>query len=117
MRILITGVGGPTPRSVARSLKRHWSGANPVLYGTDTNTRASGLYDRELYEETRVVPPASATGYWNAIEKLVREWKVDFALIQPEAEVIKWAERNESSGLPCPALGPSSTLAKALTDN
>jgi carbamoyl-phosphate synthase large subunit len=101
---------------VARSLKRYWAGASPLLYGTDTNPRASGLYDRELYEETRVVPPASATGYWNAIERLVREWKVDFALIQPEAEVIKWAGQSESAGLPCPTLVPSSALAKALTD-
>lgn len=37
MNILITGIGGPSPRSVARSLKFHSKFNDINLFGTDAN--------------------------------------------------------------------------------
>jgi carbamoyl-phosphate synthase large subunit len=48
MNILITGVGGPTPRSIARSLRLSPIYKEATLIGTDINPLAHGLYQNEL---------------------------------------------------------------------
>ena len=50
MNILISGVGGPTPRSIARSIKISKYADTVKMYGTDVNPIAYGLYENELYE-------------------------------------------------------------------
>ena len=47
MNILISGVGGPTPRSIARSIKISKYADTVKMYGTDVNPIAYGLYENE----------------------------------------------------------------------
>jgi carbamoyl-phosphate synthase large subunit len=114
--LLITGIGGPTPRSLARALRWHSRYREYRLIGTDINPHARDLYDRELYDRTLLVPPAGHAEYWPALERLIAEEQIEIALVQPELEVLAWAARAEAGGLPCKALLPSHALALALTD-
>lgn len=57
MKILMTGVGGPTPRSFASALKSYSSKYRDVsLIATDSNPLAIGLYQPHLFEKSFVVP-------------------------------------------------------------
>jgi len=115
MNILITGVGGPTPRSIARSLKFSKRFGATKLYGTDINPLAHGLYQKELYEKTHVIPRADDIAYWDVVEKIIRKYKIDLALVHPELEVDIWSERQAMGlDLPCKALLPFSPLVKLL---
>lgn len=115
--ILITGVGGPTPRSVARSLLRHAPSTKVVLHGTDINPRAHGLYERDLYRSTALAPRASSPDYWPFMAALVREKSIAAALVMPELEVLEWSRRLAAGGaLPCKALLPDLRLAECLVD-
>lgn len=116
MKILINGIGGPTPRSIARSLRWYSRYQQYEFVGTDINPYARDLYDYSLYNKTFIVPPAGHPDYWEAIEKIVREEGIKLALVQPELEVLAWAKRADTDTLPCPALLPDFQLAKVLTD-
>lgn len=116
MRILINGVGGPTPASVAVSLKRFSRFADCWILGVDANPLATGLYRHELFDKTAVVPPASSDDYWPVIDELVQSNAIDLALVQPEVEVVKWCQRQRDESLPCKALLPDYELARLLVD-
>ncbi len=117
MRILITGVGGPTPRSIARSLRWYSRYARYELIGTDINPHARDLYDETLYNKTYLVPPAGHPDYWPALEGILENHQIDIALIQPEKEVLAWSERaSEGSSFPCKVLLPDYQLAQLLVD-
>jgi carbamoyl-phosphate synthase large subunit len=91
MNILITGVGGPTPRSFAISLKKYSHYKNFRIVGTDINPLAIGLYQKELFDESYIVPRASDENYWNVIDEIVRKENIEIAVINPELEVIEWS--------------------------
>lgn len=116
MKILITGVGGPTPRSFALSLKNFSSYDDFEFIATDINPLSIGLYQNELFEKSYLVPRANAPGYWNRIEKIISENAIDYAVILPELEVIEWSKRKMSEKLPCPAFIPDFELARVLVD-
>lgn len=116
MRILINGIGGPSPRSIAKSLKYYGKYTKYELFGTDINKYAHDLYDRKLYDKTFLIPPAKSPDYWPAIERIIQDHQIDVALVQPELEVLEWAKRAENNPLPCKSLIPELTLAKALYD-
>lgn len=116
MRILINGVGGPTPASVAVSLKRFSRFTDCWILGVDANPLATGLYRPELFDKTAVVPPASSPDYWTAMERLVQANAIDLALVQPEVEVVEWSRRQRDGRLPCKALLPEYDLARLLVD-
>lgn len=116
MKILITGVGGPTPRSFAISLKKYSKFKDATLIGTDINPFSIGLYQRELFEKSYVVPSASSAGYWSAIETIIKENSIDIAIILPELEVMEWSKRKEKNALPCKALIPDYSMADLLVD-
>ena len=59
MKILITGVGGPTPRSFAISLKKYSTYANYEFIATDINPLSIGLYQKDLFKKSYVIPKAS----------------------------------------------------------
>src|SRR5690606_9358170 len=111
--ILITGVGGPSPKSVARSLK-YYSKLDVKLYGTDSNKYAYGLYDKNLYEETFLVPRVDNNNYWNVMNRIIEENKIEFAIILPELEVIEWSKKSETDALPCKILLPEYKFAQAV---
>jgi carbamoyl-phosphate synthase large subunit len=116
MKILITGVGGPTPRSFAISLKEYSRYANFEFIATDINPLAIGLYQQELFKKSFIVPAASHANYWDEIEKIVQENNIEFAVIQPELEVLEWSKKQEEGKLPCKVLLPDFELAKLLVD-
>ena len=116
MNILITGVGGPTPRSFAIALKKYSQFRDSTLVGTDTNPLSIGLYQRDLFESTYVIPPATSPEYWSSIQRVVKENSIEVAVILPELEVIEWSRKMEDDTIPCKALIPDFSLAKLLVD-
>lgn len=114
MNILITGVGGPSPKSVARSLKFHSQLKDVKLFGTDSNKYAYGLYDKGLYEKTFLVPRVDSNDYWQKFEKIVSENEIEFAVILPELEVLEWSKRKDTYELPCKVLLPDYKFAKSV---
>jgi len=94
MNILITGVGGPTPRSFVRAVKLsdNTIAKKTRFIGVDCNPLAYGLYDKELFDSCHVVPRADSEFYWPSINRIVEKEKIDAAVILPEVEVLEWAE-------------------------
>jgi hypothetical protein len=116
MRILITGVGGPTPRSFAIALKKYSRYKVYELIATDINPLAIGLYQTELFSKSYLVPKCTDINYWVKIEDIIKQHKIDMAVVLPELEVLEWSKRAEEGKLPCKALLPGSIIAKLLVD-
>ncbi len=116
MKILMTGVGGPTPRSFAIGLKKYSKYTNYEIIATDINPLSIGLYQKDLFDKSYIVPRATDAAYWPAIEKIVLENKIDVAVILPELEVMEWSKRKEAGKLPCKAFLPASSIAALLVD-
>lgn len=117
MNIFISGVGGPTTRSVARSIKISKYGKKAQLYGTDINPFSYGLYESDIYDKAILVPNTKAEGYWDTIERFIEENEIEFAMIQPEQAVLEWSVHKEKGmKWPCKALLPEVGLVKALMD-
>ena len=116
IKILINGVGGPTPRSIARSLHRY-SDLEITLIGTDVNPLAYGLYEDDLYFKTYVIPPAGDKDYWPTIQRLVEKHDIDMAIVQPEQEVLEWTRfKAEGNEWPCKVLLPDYSVVQNLVD-
>ena len=116
MKILITGVGGPTPRSFAISLQKYSIYANYEFIATDINPLSIGLYQKDLFKKSYVIPKASDVNYWEVIESIIKENNIDYAIVLPELEVIEWSKRQEEGKLPCKVLLPDLVLAELLVD-
>jgi hypothetical protein len=116
MKVLITGIGGPTPRSFAISLLNYSSYAKFEFIGTDVNPLSIGLYQKDLFKKSYIVPPASASNYWEVIEKIIKTNNIEYAVILPELEVIEWSKRKDVGKLPCKVLLPDSSIAELLVD-
>jgi len=116
MKILITGVGGPTPRSFAIALKKYSFYKRFELIGTDINPLSIGLYQNELFNKTIVVPTATSANYWSTMETIIKENQIEMAIILPELEVMEWSKRKETQSLPCKALIPDFSMADLLVD-
>ena len=95
--ILVTGVGGPTPRSFVRAVKLDNEKNDGFRFiGVDCNPLAYGLYDRELFDKSFVVPRADSPDYWDTINQIVKEETIEGAVILPEVEVLEWAKNSSS---------------------
>lgn len=106
-KLLITGVGGPTPRSLAYGLKLANSLYSEIsLVGTDSNPLAFGLYNKELFDSTYLIPKAEDPEYWPSIEKIIQDESITGAIILPEHEVLEWAKRQKHQALPVPSIIP-----------
>lgn len=93
MNILVTGVGGPTPRSFVRAIKLSESDhvKSYRFIGVDCNPLAYGLYDNSLFDVSYVVPRADDKNYWQVINDIIEKESIDAAIILPEEEVLEWA--------------------------
>jgi carbamoyl-phosphate synthase large subunit len=116
MNILINGVGGPTPRSIARTIRQYCQFENVKLIGTDINPVAYGLYEDDLYDQTYLVPPAGHPDYWPAIEEIIEKHNISLALVHPEQEVMAWSKRMEDDKTPCKVMLPSHSMSELLVD-
>lgn len=115
MNILINGVGGPTPRNLAKSLKKYSKMGEYRLIGTDINKYSIGLYQPELFDKSYVIPRASADDYWETIERIIEADEIEYAMVQPELEVLEWSRRlKEQGNLPCRSLIPNYELTQVL---
>ncbi len=113
MNILITGIGGPTPRSIAKRVRQLYP--DSTIVGVDANRKAIGFYISGLTDVRLVVPRADHPDYWQSIKNVIREYAIDFAFIQPELEVIQWGLFREKTGhYPCPTFIPPLALAQTL---
>lgn len=116
MNILITGVGGPTPRSFAYSLKEYSSFADYRLIAMDINPLAIGLYQKDVFDQSYLIPRAGEAGYWETIHQIIETERINVAVIQPEAEVLEWSRYQQKYPLPCPVILPQYDLATMLVD-
>lgn len=116
MKILVTGVGGPTPRSIVSVLRRAYPNARVV--GVDCDSRALGFFMPGLLDERYVIPrTADAGAYFQAIKKILVRENIDLAIVQPESEVLAWGQYYERyKSYPCPVVLPPLSHSQALVD-
>ena len=113
--ILITGIGGLTPRSIAKRIRE--IRPNYRLIGCDVDPKAMGFFMHGLLDNYYIVPKCDNKEYFKVINKIVEKEKIDYAFVQPESEIVKWAEYYELNGkYPCPVLMGSKILSASLKD-
>ena len=113
--ILVTGIGGLTPRSIATIIKRNHP--DYKLIGIDINKRAVGFFMEGLLDEYYVCPRCTSGEYFPWIEKLVRERNIDYAFVQPESEIVEWGDYYDKHGnYPCPVFMGCKKLSVSLKD-
>jgi carbamoyl-phosphate synthase large subunit len=116
LNVLITGVGGPTPRSFARAIKEIGNYADYRLIATDIHPYAVGLYQTQLFEKSYLTPKSADAGYWDVMEKIIASEQIDIAVILPETEVLAWCRRQAQGTLPCKALIPPQAAVDKMLD-
>ena len=116
--ILITGIGGLTPRSIATIIKKKHP--DYKLIGCDVDKKAIGFFmktkdGRKLIDEYFIAPRCDSSGYFPWIEKLVTEKKVDYAFVEPESEIVEWGRYFEiHRKYPCPTFMGSRLLSESF---
>lgn len=113
--LLITGIGGLTPRSLTRIIReRH---PDYHLIGIDVNVKAVGFFMQGLLDEHFVCPRCSDPAYFPWLEHLVEEKNIDYAFVQPESEIVAWSDYYEKNGrYPCPVFMGAKALNVSLRD-
>jgi hypothetical protein len=118
MNILVTGVGGPTPRSFVRAVKmsksRDMEGVRFI--GVDCNPLSYGLYDNTMFAKTYLVPRADQKGYWQRIIEIVDCESIDAAVVLPEVEVLEWSQNQSNLKGKVKTHLPDPDLATALVN-
>lgn len=113
--ILITGIGGLTPRSIAKVIRKNHP--DYKIIGCDIEKKAVGFFMKELLDEYYVCPKCTSEEYFPWIEKLVSKKNIDYAFVQPESEIVEWADYYEKNGkYPCPTFMGSKILSVSLKD-
>lgn len=113
--VLITGIGGLTPRSIAKNIrKKH---PDYKLIGCDVNNKAVGFFIGGLLDKYAVCPRCDSPEYFPWMEQFVSENGIEYAFVQPESEIVAWAEYYEKNGrYPCPVFMGSKLLSVSLKD-
>jgi carbamoyl-phosphate synthase large subunit len=114
MNFLFSGIGGPTPLGVAKSVKLAFPDVR--LIGVDGSRWSASLYDSDIFDQTYQIELGNSDIYWDVIENIIDIEKIDFAFIIPEKEVIIWSQRQKNGNLPCPTLVPDINLALLCFD-
>lgn len=113
--ILVTGIGGLTPRSLAGIIRENHP--DYKIIGCDVNKKAVGFFMKGLVDEYFVCPRCDAPEYFPWMEKLISEKHIDYAFVQPEAEIVVWGDYFEKNGkYPCPVFMGSKKLSVSLKD-
>ena len=74
--ILVTGIGGLTPRSIAGIIKENHPDYR--IIGCDIEKKAVGFFIKGLVDEYYVCPRCTATEYFPWLEKLVAQKHIDY---------------------------------------
>lgn len=113
--ILVTGIGGLTPRSITGIIRENHP--DYKIIGCDINKKAVGFFMNNLVDEYYVCPKCTDPSYFDWIEKLVEEKKIDYAFVQPESEIVEWGDYfNRHGKYPCPVFMGSKLLSESLKD-
>ena len=117
MNILITGVGGPTVRSITKSIRMSDKLGQLTIIGVDANPYCHGLYEKGMYDASYTVPKAHESNYWRSIKDIVEKHSIDIAIVQPEKEVIGWSKyRQEGNHYPCKVFLSNADLNAVLVN-
>lgn len=115
MNILVNGIGGPTPRSIAKQLRIKYPESK--IIGIDCNPQALGFYMDNLIDKSYLIPKVSNIEYWNVLNEIIEKEAIDFAFVQPEAEVLAWGKYfKDNDSYPCPTIIPPLEYTENLMD-
>lgn len=113
--ILITGIGGLTPRSIAKVIRKNHADYN--IIGCDIEKKAVGFFMNGLLDRYYVCPKCNSENYFPWIEKLVSKHHIDCAFVEPEKEIVEWAKYYEKNGrYPCPTFMAGTLFSVSLKD-
>lgn len=118
--ILITGIGGLTPRSIATIIRENHPDYR--LIGCDVENKAMGFFmktkdGRKLIDKYYVAPRCDNPDYFRFIERIVSENMIDYAFVQPEAEIVEWGKYYDDHGqFPVPVFMGRKLLSESLRD-
>ncbi len=113
--ILVTGIGGLTPRSITKIIRKNHP--DYKIIGCDIDKKAIGFFINGLLDDYYVCPKCTADEYFLWIENLVTDKHIDYAFVQPESEIVAWGHYYEIHGkYPCPVFMGSKLLSKSLKD-
>lgn len=113
--ILVTGIGGLTPRSITTVIRKNHPDYR--IIGCDIDKKAMGFFMKGLVDQYYVCPRCTSPEYFPWIENLVNKEKIDYAFVQPESEIVEWGEYFEKHGkYPCPVFMGSKLLSESLRD-
>jgi Biotin carboxylase len=113
--ILVTGIGGLTPRSITKRIRENHPDYR--LIGCDIEKKAMGFFMEGLLDEYFVCPRCTDSEYFPWIERLVAEKHIDYAFVQPESEIVEWGDYYDKHGrFPCRVFMGSKLLSESLRD-
>ena len=113
--VLITGLGGLTPRSITTIIRENHPDYR--LIGIDSNRKAVGFFMKGLLDEYFVCPRCDNPDYFPFLEKLIADKHIDYAFVQPESEIVAWGDYYEKHHrFPCPVFMGSKKLSVSLKD-
>lgn len=111
--ILITGIGGLTPRSIAKVVKKNH--LDYRLIGCDIEKKAVGFFMAGLLDEYYICPRCTSPDYFLWVEELVKTEHIDYAFVQPEAEIVEWGAYYEKhKKFPCPVFMGNKFFSESL---
>ena len=113
--ILVTGIGGLTPRSITGIIRENHPDYH--IIGCDIEKKAVGFFMKGLLDEYYVCPRCDSAEYFPWLEKLIAEKQIDYAFVQPESEIVEWGAYFEKNGkFPCPVFMGCKLLSESLRD-
>lgn len=118
--ILVTGIGGLTPRSIATIIKENHP--DYKIIGCDIDKKAVGFFmkvagGKKLVDEYYISPRCTDIEYFPWIERLIEAKSIDYAFVQPESEIVEWGCYYEKNGkFPCPVFMGCKLLSQSLRD-
>ena len=110
--ILLTGIGGVTPQSIAKSLRI--SNEKYKIVGVDSSITANGLYMKNLFDSTYLVPVCTCDEYYNKLNKIIKKESIELVIISPDFEVQE-VSRNRHK-LNAKVILPDDKLIQVITD-
>lgn len=113
--ILLTGIGGLTPRSIAKVIRHNHPDYR--LIGVDANKKSMGFFMSGLLDDYKVCPRCTEENYFPFIERIVKEYQIDYAIVQPEVEIVEWGAYYEKKGrFPVDVFMGCKSLSESLRD-